>query len=197
MRRTISGSPASWESETSDSSEGVQLVLETLTAPLAHNWTEEEKIIGRRLIRFTREVRGTELHVSCHIVAADDLSEEDIVVSCIYPPNDAAGHVSVFPGKCWITSVEIITLLEGLTDNDFKVEEKNRIRRNLEVLKPISVYKHIKSMEPFFHRIMGFPDPKPRNIEKSLKVYPWDVLPKALEKIISRYVSDIRAVLHQ
>jgi hypothetical protein len=36
---------------------------------------------------------------------------------------------------------------------------------------------------------MDFPDPKPRKIEKDLKVFDWKLLPQALDKIISKYVS--------
>ena len=36
---------------------------------------------------------------------------------------------------------------------------------------------------------MEFPDPKPRNIEKDLKVFEWGLLAQALEKILSKYVS--------
>jgi hypothetical protein len=36
---------------------------------------------------------------------------------------------------------------------------------------------------------MGFPNPKPRNIEKDVKVFPWKILAHALKKIISKYVS--------
>ena len=34
---------------------------------------------------------------------------------------------------------------------------------------------------------MGFPNPKPRNIEKDVKVFPWKILAHALKKIISKY----------
>jgi hypothetical protein len=36
---------------------------------------------------------------------------------------------------------------------------------------------------------MAFGEPKPRNIEKDLKVFQWDILPAAVQKIISKYVS--------
>jgi hypothetical protein len=36
---------------------------------------------------------------------------------------------------------------------------------------------------------MGFPAPKPRNIEKDVKVFPWKILSHALKKIIGKYVS--------
>ena len=35
---------------------------------------------------------------------------------------------------------------------------------------------------------MGFPDPKPRHIEKDVKVFRWEKLAEALTKIISKYV---------
>jgi hypothetical protein len=36
---------------------------------------------------------------------------------------------------------------------------------------------------------MSFPNPKPRNIEKDLKVFPWKALPYALKKIITKYTA--------
>jgi len=41
--------------------------------------------------------------------------------------------------------------------------------------------------------IMGFPNPKPRNIEKDVKVFPWEILSSALKKIIGKYVSGDQA----
>jgi len=76
-----------------------------------------------------------------------------------------------------------------LVGTGFTVEEKNRIRRNLEGFRPITVSKNKPGSEDFFKLIMGFPNPKPRNIEKDVKVFPWDVLGVALKKIIGKYVS--------
>jgi hypothetical protein len=36
---------------------------------------------------------------------------------------------------------------------------------------------------------MGFPNPKPRKIEKDVKVFPWRMLTTALKKIIGKYAS--------
>lgn len=69
----------------------------------------------------------------------------------------------------------------------FTVEEKNRIRRNLEGYKPLTVSKAKSDSEEFFKLIMGFGAPKPRNIEKDVKVFPWKILGPALKKIISKY----------
>lgn len=101
-----------------------------------------------------------------------------LVVSCIYwrDRNDY-----------FITSVDCIYLLEGLIGVQFTVEEKNRIRRNLEGFRPLTVSKCKPECAEFFKLIMGFPHPKPRNIEKDVKVFSWKTLPHALRKIIRKY----------
>lgn len=88
-----------------------------------------------------------------------------------------------------MTSVDTIFLLESLVAVRFTVEEKNRIRRNLEGFRPMTVSKAKADSEEFFKIIMGFPNPKPRNIEKDVKVFPWKILAHALKKIIGKYVS--------
>ena len=101
-----------------------------------------------------------------------------IVVSCIYwrEKNDY-----------FITSVDCIYLLENLIGIQFTVEEKNRIRRNLEGFRPLTVSKSKLECAEFFKLIMSFPHPKPRNIEKDVKVFSWRALPHALRKIIRKY----------
>jgi hypothetical protein len=74
----------------------------------------------------------------------------------------------------------------------FSVEEKNRIRRNLEGFRPITVSKNKQGAEDFFKLVMSFPNPKPRNIEKDVKVFPWKIFGTALKKIIGKYVSIAR-----
>jgi hypothetical protein len=83
--------------------------------------------------------------------------------------------------------------LEALVGTRFTVEEKNRIRRNLEGFRPITVSKAKAGSEGFFKLIMSFPNPKPRNIEKDVKVFPWEILGPALQKIIGKYVSSLSA----
>ncbi|CAO3592335.1 unnamed protein product [Absidia cylindrospora] len=106
------------------------------------------------------------------------ITTSSLVVSCIYwrEQNDY-----------FITSVDCIYLLEGLIGVQFTVEEKNRIRRNLEGFRPLTVSKCKTDCADFFKMIMGFPHPKPRNIEKDVKVFAWKVLPQALRKIIRKY----------
>jgi hypothetical protein len=156
--------------------------LELLTSldSVCHSWDESEIEKGRRLVRFKRQQRGHRLKISCEPVPQDDYSSSDIVISCIYREE---------ANQFFVTSVDIIYLLEKLVDSHFEVEEKNRIRRNLEGLKPVTVSKNRPGFEAFFQLIMDFPDPRPRNIEKDLKVFEWKLLAAALDKIISKYVS--------
>ncbi|KIL68942.1 hypothetical protein M378DRAFT_841984 [Amanita muscaria Koide BX008] len=155
-------------------------ILELLTPlnTVCLGWTPAEIQAGRRLVRFSKVQDGRRLIVSCETVSQEEYCEQDNVISCIYQEGTET---------CFVTSVDVIYLLERLTNDEFPVEEKNRIRRNLEGLRPTTVSKHKQGYEEFFQRIMEFPDPKPRNIEKDLKVFKWNLLGQALEKILSKY----------
>jgi hypothetical protein len=156
-------------------------VLELVTPleSLCVGWDAAEVQAGRRLVRFHKIQDGCRVILSCEAIKQHEYDEADSVVSCIYRA-EAEG--------CVVTSVDIICLLERLTNDSFPVEEKNRIRRNLEGLRPTTVSKHKSTSGSFFQRIMDFPDPRPRNIEKDLKVFEWTQLGQALEKIMSKYV---------
>ncbi|KAJ2476882.1 hypothetical protein IWW47_006270, partial [Coemansia sp. RSA 2052] len=113
-------------------------------------------------------------------VPAADRVPNSIVVSCIYWEEKQ---------DFFVTSVDCIHLLESLIAVRFTVEEKNRIRRNLEGFRPLTVSKCKPDSADFFKLIMSFPNPKPRNIEKDVKVFPWRILPMALKKIIGKYTA--------
>lgn len=152
--------------------------LDTMT----QHWTQEEREMKRRLVQFTRVQNGSTIHADFKPVAPEDRAPNSICISCIN-----------WDGKdeCFVTSVDTIYLLESLVGVRFTVEEKNRIRRNLEGFRPLTVSKAKADSEEFFKVIMGFPAPKPRNIEKDVKVFPWKILSHALKKIIGKYVSGI------
>ncbi|KAJ7072474.1 hypothetical protein C8F01DRAFT_1012241 [Mycena amicta] len=145
---------------------------------LCSGWDPAELNAGRRLVRFQKVQDGRRVILSCEAIRQEEYCDTDSVISCIYREE---------VGACYVTSVDIIYLLERLTNDEFPVEEKNRIRRNLEGLRPTTVSKHKRGSEAFFQRIMDFPEPKPRNIEKDLKVFEWCHLGQALEKIMSKY----------
>ncbi|OJJ32445.1 hypothetical protein ASPWEDRAFT_31346 [Aspergillus wentii DTO 134E9] len=145
---------------------------------MTENWSKEERDAKRRLVQFTRMQSGSTIHADFKPVAPEDRAPNSICISCIH-----------WDGKdeCFVTSVDTIYLLESLVGVRFTVEEKNRIRRNLEGFRPLTVSKAKQDSEDFFKVIMGFPAPKPRNIEKDVKVFPWKILSHALKKIIGKY----------
>ncbi|KAJ2976854.1 hypothetical protein NQ176_g4701 [Zarea fungicola] len=144
---------------------------------MVENWTQEEWETRRRIVVFKKSQNGSTLTASFRAVPLNERPQQSICVSCIYWAER---------NECFVTSVDTIQLLEQLVaaPNRFSVEEKNRIRRNLEGFHPLTVSKAKPDSEEFFKLIMGFPNPKPRNIEKDVKVFPWKVLEGALKKII-------------
>lgn len=155
---------------------------------MAENWTQEEWENRRRIVRFQKSQRGSTLTTSFHAVSVNERPPNSICISCIWWAEKA---------ECFVTSVDTIHLLEQLvaTPSRFSVEEKNRIRRNLEGFHPLTVSKAKPDSEEFFKIIMAFPNPKPRNIEKDVKVFPWKILEPALKKIIGKYSANVNGVM--
>ncbi|KAI9106127.1 hypothetical protein DFS34DRAFT_644927 [Phlyctochytrium arcticum] len=116
-----------------------------------------------------------QLRCSFQVISIRDVLPTDAVVSAILWREQAT---------CFITSVDCIYLLEHIAGRS--VEEKNRVRRNLEALKPLTICKAKKDTAAFYKLIMEFPKPRPRNIAKDVKVFPWEVLRSALIKILAK-----------
>jgi len=157
-----------------------QLVLEGELNSMVNNWTTAEWETKRRLVQFKRSQTGNLIKATFEAVTLEDRTSGLPCVSCIWWEEKR---------ECYVTSVDTISLLEALVAVRFTVEEKNRIRRNLEGFRPATVSKAKADSEEFFKLIMGFPNPKPRNIEKDVKVFPWRILATALKKIIGKYAS--------
>ncbi|KAJ5688700.1 hypothetical protein N7462_003092 [Penicillium macrosclerotiorum] len=145
---------------------------------MSDDWSKEERESQRRLVQFTRSQTGSTIHTDFKAVSPEERTPNSICISCILWEGK---------GEYYVTSVDTIYLLESLVAVRFTVEEKNRIRRNLEGFRPLTVSKAKPDSEEFFKVIMGFPAPKPRNIEKDVKVFPWRILSHALRKIIGKY----------
>lgn len=145
---------------------------------MINDWTEDECEARRRLVEFKRSQSGSTINADFNPVTPQDRAPSSITISCIWWKEKK---------EYYVTSVDTIYLLEALVGVRFTVEEKNRIRRNLEGFRPMTISKAKQDSEEFFKVIMGFPHPKPRNIEKDVKVFPWKILSHALKKIISKY----------
>ncbi|KAK3619572.1 hypothetical protein LTR56_014794 [Elasticomyces elasticus] len=154
------------------------LAIEGELNSMAENWSTAEWESRRRLVQFNRSQTGSVISAKFEAVTPEARAPNSICVSCIWWAEK---------NECYVTSVDTIQLLEALVAVRFTVEEKNRIRRNLEGFRPATVSKAKPDSEEFFKLIMGFPSPKPRNIEKDVKVFPWRILATALKKIIGKY----------
>lgn len=159
-----------------------QLKLQGDLGSMAYGWSVEELQEGRRLVQFWRKQEGITIYATFRPIMPDQYVKNSIVVSCIFRADR---------NECYITSVDAILLLEALVACRFSIEEKNRIRRNLEGFHPETVHKHSGGSEDFFRRIMNFKDPKPRTIAKDVKTFSWKVLEHALCKVIEKYVGDV------
>ncbi|KAJ3005195.1 hypothetical protein HKX48_000812 [Thoreauomyces humboldtii] len=157
------------------------------TFACAFDRTQSELDASRRIVRVARakddKGSGT-VAVFKAVQNVDDLHNGDMVVSCMYWPQS---------GSCWITSVEYascIQLLECIFDRRFTTSEKNRIRRLMETSRPVTVSKGNRSNSGFYAQVMGYPEPRPRKIDKDIKVFEWGTLRSALEKIIRKEWED-------
>lgn len=159
---------------------------------IGQNWSQQEIERGRRLVRFTQISPNLFCRIQCSFE--------------ILPPtanfqdnnnnnnNEGAGVVISFihwaqRDEIYVTSVDIIYLLQYLLQMDFSIEQKNRIRRNLEGFHPLTASKCKPESAEFFKVIMSFGYPRPRHIEKDIKIFEWHCLPFALKKIVVKYSS--------
>jgi hypothetical protein len=147
---------------------------------ITRNWTVAEKVAGRKLVQFWKTKESNDIVCGFRAIDQSEVRQGSIIISCIY----WASREGYF-----VTSVDAIFLLEQLVAQRFNIEEKNRIRRNLEEFRPLTVSRTRAESIEFFRLIMSFPSPKPRNIEKDVKVFSWRALPAACQKIIGKYVS--------
>ncbi|KAL8905374.1 MAG: hypothetical protein Q9207_002685 [Kuettlingeria erythrocarpa] len=168
---------------------------------MTENWTANERHERRRLVEFWRSQNGNIVESSFKAVTAEVRSPRTACISCIWWEEQ---------GECFVTSVDAISLLESLVAQRFGVDEKNRVRRNFEGTRPITIFKKRDSSESaegspkseedigvnrieseaFFKLVMAFPDPKPRHIEKDIKVFPWKTLGLMLMKVMGKYRAD-------
>ncbi|KAG7413175.1 hypothetical protein Forpi1262_v017194 [Fusarium oxysporum f. sp. raphani] len=176
------GNSTSYQPQSRPSDEAILKISGKLES-MAENWTPEESANRRRIVSFRKTQKGSTVNTACQSVSVNERPTNSICISCIWWAEK---------GECYVTSVDTIHLLEQLVaaPNRFSVEEKNRIRRNLERFHPQTVSKAKPDSEEFFKIIMGFPNPKPRHIEKDLKVFPWKIFESALKKIIGKYSVD-------
>lgn len=157
----------------------VKVELDPSFDEMPKNWTEKELLHERRLVQLTihREGRNVFRIKSEAVPPNYGVIEKNVlVISCIrWDEKDA--YV--------LTSVDLLHVLENLVGETFSTQEKSRIRRNLQFLRPVTVNR--TSSARLFNSVMAMENPRPRNIEKDLKVFRWLSLYVALTKVLSKY----------
>lgn len=148
---------------------------------LSSGWTPEEIAARRRLVQFWRVMDGATVNVHFCVIRPEEYDDSRIVVSCIYR-EDAE--------KCYITSFDLIRLLEGIIGSVCNIDEKNRIRRNVHHIEHDTISKSKPYHEEFFDLIMSFPAPMPRRNVRDLKAFRWEFLPDALHAIMDKMALD-------
>lgn len=151
------------------------------------NLSKEEERAGRRLVAFDRKVVGDNVHLSFRRVSPEEYTDQLFVISCIYHKvTVVVDKKETVTRERWCTSVDILKLVEFIADGKSTCDERSRIRRNLEFINPTTVSR--AALPQFFQLLMDFPMPKPRGIEKDIKVFPWDSLEAGLKKVMEKYV---------
>ena len=87
----------------------------------------------------------------------------------------------------YFTGIDCIRLLEKLTLTTYTLEQKNRIRRNLEGFHPLTVTSNRDGNDDIFQLIMDLMRPRPKNFDRGIKIFPWEVLHVAVIKIMTKY----------
>ena len=144
---------------------------------MSRGWTQKEKEAKRRVVEFKPEQNGTLISLTFRPVTLEQCDLDRANVSCIFWEDR---------DKTYVTSIDIIRLLERLRGGECTVDEKGRIRRSLEAYDPLTVAESNPERRSLFELIMDFPPPKPRNIRTAVKVFPWETLPGILQKMAGK-----------
>lgn len=153
---------------------------------IGRNWCQQEIERGRRLVRFTHTTANSLRKIRCSFEILPPINDpetngnEGVIISFIHWAQR---------DEIYVTSVDIIYLLEHMLQVTFSIEQKNRVRRNLEGFHPLTASKCRPESSEFFKVIMSFGYPRPRHIEKDIKIFEWHCIPFALKKIIVKYSS--------
>lgn len=151
---------------------------------MVRGWLSHEAAEQRRLVKFTfSKLSLARFVIDFEPIRSSQYDPNLPIILCIYW-REKDCHI--------VTLVDIVLLLEFLIQQSFSIEEKNRIRRNLQSLKPETITRANEDNERFFSLMMNMENPRPRNIEKDLKVFKWQDLLLALDKVVSKYLPNLQ-----
>ena len=160
------------------------LYLNFAMTELSYTFTLEELTQRRRIIYFFRRPESREL-IEASVSSTSHIRQGicSMCVSCIY-----------WPGKedMYITSSDMVDLLEWLVQAPMTHLQRCRTRRSLDSFQPILISKSDPKSFQFARMIRGFRNPKALALRKDSKVFPWRVLQSAITTILRRYSVHVR-----
>ncbi|CAB4482948.1 unnamed protein product [Rhizophagus irregularis] len=160
---------------------GVQISFDGNHNDMTQLWSQEELNVRRRVVQFFKTRAKKRIMASFKAVDPIERPKNGIFVSCLYWYDKKTQC-----DKWYFTSTDYLNLLESLTGIRLTSDEKNRIRRNLEEYKPITVGKNKNDSDDIYKDLMSYSFAKPRNAEKDIKIYEWRHLLHAIDKIIKK-----------
>lgn len=172
----------------------LRIVGDSFEDVLTHPWSHHETLEGRRIIKIEREQSGCTLkahflikHGQMHSSRGKDGNSKHLEVSCI-----KFDHEDGITAKYFITSVDVIEIVEFLIDNTtlnsaLRWKERGRIRSNLAPL----LFKTASELGPmhlpFENQIQKYKSRKTHRILKTSRLLLWVDLGYALWKALRFY----------
>ncbi|RCH77785.1 hypothetical protein CU098_004317 [Rhizopus stolonifer] len=125
--------------------------------------------------------------------------KRDILVDCIpyigdskeTPPDCFLASCIKWRADYYVTSTDVVRILEGILSVKFQKNEKNRIRRNMECFGTLTLSQKPeveKSIHEFYALVMGLHSPSPKSISKEIKVFSWAKLIHIVDKITKNFI---------
>lgn len=155
---------------------------------MTEDWSLEELYDSRRIVIFRRFLSRSALEIKFGAGPPNTGPYEDFCISCIKRGNAPSYY---------FTQYDIIRLAEsflmGPSLGGFSAEAKRQILRILDTFDPLIVSKVKAETEDLFKLIMGLSNPQSSNFEVEIEVHRWETLLPALETIMSRYNSLLKA----
>ncbi|RCH89202.1 hypothetical protein CU098_008511 [Rhizopus stolonifer] len=150
------------------------------------DWTVAEKLAGRRVVKFNAEVMVSNsedivkrIMVDCEPAIDSHLRQcqsNECYISCIRTTYLEDFH---------ITSSDIIRLLECIMSTKFSQEQKTRMRRNIQSLRPSPITRH--THESLFKTITAFTNPVALHTKKEINIFLWSSVQIAISKLSNRF----------
>ncbi|KAF5857334.1 hypothetical protein ETB97_005949 [Aspergillus alliaceus] len=151
---------------------------------MAVGWTKEETAGRRRIVRFLSLDRGIDhIHICMLPVAVYQDMPGSVCVSCIYWPA---------LDECFITSADVLHLLQYFLQRNIPHPERSRIRQILARFLPRLISRFDTESCQFARMVRGFKNPRALAIRKDAKIFRWRDLELALITVLNRYAVEAR-----